>query len=406
MDKQHYDEMKTNVESLIRENGFAGKSIYLFGHCNATEELVKMLVFYGYTPVAILDNNIAKHGSSYESVPIVPPQTVMSDNSKQSVVCIASRAYAAMVKQLSDIGYKGDIEKVVEYNTFSEYSLSRNVVDKKYKRVKRGIALLESIKREYKNSFLILCPFNALGDVYYAMSYLKYYLDKNNIFDYTVIAVGNACGRIVKMFGVGNVMTILQNEMDELVQAVLYTDEKNAFIAHHDRPYTNKMIQALKVKFIKFEDFYKYGVYGLDKESVPQKPTACKKFRGLDIISQGKTVILAPYSKSVAGIDKDIWFKIISHYKNMGYKIFTNVTGEEEALAETAELRVPLDELKSAVEYAGTFIGVRSGVCDVIKEAECKKTALYPDCCYSDTKWKVIDFFGLDGWDNIEVKHI
>lgn len=406
MDKQHYDEMKSNVELLIRENRFDGKNIYLFGHCNATEELVQMLALYGYTPVAILDNNTAKHGNTYENIPIVPPRTIMSGDCERSVVCIASRAYAAMAKQLRDIGYNGDIEKLAEYNTFSEYSLSQNVIEKKYERANRGIMLLESIKRQCRNSFLVLCPFNALGDVYYAMSYLKCYLDKSGITDYTVVVVGNACGRIVNMFDIKSVMTLSQNEMDELVQAVLYTDEKNAFIAHHDRPYTNKMIQALKVKFIRFEDFYKYGVYGLDKNAVPIKPTNCKKYCGLDIIDKGKTVILSPYSKSVAGIDKKNWFEIISYYKNMGYKIFTNVAGEEEALAETAELRVSLDELQSAVEYAGVFIGARSGVCDIIKDAKCKKVALYPDCRYSDTKWKVIDFFGLDGWENIEVKQI
>ena len=44
-------------------------------------------------------------------------------------------------------------------------------------------------------------------------------------------------------------------------------------------------------------------------------------------------------------------------------------------------------EIQSLVELAGVFIGIRSGLCDVIREADCRKIALYPDYCYCDTKW-------------------
>ena len=55
-------------------------------------------------------------------------------------------------------------------------------------------------------------------------------------------------------------------------------------------------------------------------------------------------------------------------------------------------------------EYMGTFIGIRSGICDVLKEARCRKVALYPDYHYSDTRWKAMDMYALDGWENIAVK--
>ena len=61
--------------------------------------------------------------------------------------------------------------------------------------------------------------------------------------------------------------------------------------------------------------------------------------------------------------------------------------------------------MRSVVERAGTFIGIRSGLCDVIREADCRKIALYPDCYYSDTKWKVEEIFHLDTFENIVVDH-
>ena len=58
----------------------------------------------------------------------------------------------------------------------------------------------------------------------------------------------------------------------------------------------------------------------------------------------------------------------------------------------------------SLVEWAGTFVGIRSGLCDVLKYAACDKTALFPDYYYCDTKWKAIDMYAIDGWRNIVVK--
>ncbi|MXP75912.1 hypothetical protein GN277_11115 [Lachnospiraceae bacterium WCA-9-b2] len=60
--------------------------------------------------------------------------------------------------------------------------------------------------------------------------------------------------------------------------------------------------------------------------------------------------------------------------------------------------------MKSVVERAGTFIGIRSGMCDVIRTAKCRKIALYPDYNYCDTKWKGIDIYEISEFENIFIK--
>lgn len=55
-------------------------------------------------------------------------------------------------------------------------------------------------------------------------------------------------------------------------------------------------------------------------------------------------------------------------------------------------------------ERAGIFIGIRSGLCDILRTANCRKIALYPDYYYSDTRWKAIDMYSIDGFENIAVK--
>ncbi len=59
--------------------------------------------------------------------------------------------------------------------------------------------------------------------------------------------------------------------------------------------------------------------------------------------------------------------------------------------------------MKSVVERAGTFIGIRSGLCDVIRTADCHKIALYPDYHYCGTRWTAAEIYAIEGFENIVV---
>lgn len=404
MDQNHYREMKENLDRLSADGVFIEKEIYIFGHCSASEELAALLMEKGHRVVAFLDNNPAKQGMEYQEIPIISPLEITQRDMTRMFICIVSRAYEAMARQLREMGYSGRVEKLADYNTFAEYSLSQETIARKRERVMRGIQTLEGVRAAYPHCFLIVCPFSALGDVYYTMVYLPYYLERKKIDNYAVVTVGRTCAEVVRMFGCENVAVLGQKDMDELVQAVLFTGAQDAFISHHDRPYTNLLMKALYVKLIPFEQIYQCGVFGLEQDSRPYSPSMRRAFSGKGM-KQGRAVILAPYAKSVAGIREEVWGKIISYYKEKEFQVYTNVVGEETALPGTVPLTAELAEFQSAVDQAGTFIGVRSGLCDVIREASCRKIVLFPDCYYSDTKWKVADFFHLDGWENVEVKN-
>ena len=90
----------------------------------------------------------------------------------------------------------------------------------------------------------------------------------------------------------------------------------------------------------------------------------------------------------MTALSMKIWEDIISDYQKQKFQIFTNVAGNEKPLPGTAAISPAISEIKSVVERAGTFIGIRSGICDVLRTADCKKIALYPDYNYCDTQWK------------------
>lgn len=404
MDKQRYNEMLQALNVLELGCTLKNKKIYLFGHCNATEELADLLLSKNYNIVAILDNNRDKHGKDYKNINIISPEQIMHAKTDATIVLIVARAYAAMAEQLNRMGYNGQIRKLVDYNSFAEYSLSEETIARMKKREERGKVVMDFFSKRHPEAFKFLCPFSALGDIYIMMSYLPYFLKKRNIEKCVIAVVGKACAQVVKLFGEYEVESFSQKDMDEMLQAAIYTQDENVFIPHQDRPYVVNLHRALYVKCIPLELMYCCGVFGLPKETVPVEPFVFEDYSGLDSIPKGKSVIFSPYAKSVTNFPNDIWENIVVSYTEKGYKCFTNVVGDEKPIEGTTAISPIIAEMRSVVEHAGTFIGIRSGLCDVIRFAKATKIALYPDYNYCDTKWKAIDIYSLDGWDNIVVK--
>lgn len=404
MDRIHYEEMCENLKNMLRLDILKGKKIYLFGHCNATETLADLLLEKRVAVAAILDNNEKKWGRTYRNIGIEPPQKILSETVGSTAVCIAARAYEAMAEQLKGMGYVGGIYRMVEYNSFAEYSLSEETIKQKRERLKRGLARHNKLSEKYSGYMKIFCPFNALGDICFVMSYLPYFLVARKIDKCVVCVIGQACAQTAGLFGSYPTEIFSQQEMDEIIQAVIYTEDKNSYIAHQDRPYVVNLHKALYMKCIPLEQIYCCGVFGLPPETKPYKPAFWMTCRDLDKIPKGRSVILSPYAKSVTALPRHVWEQIVDYYKERGCQCFTNVTGDEKPIPKTLPVSPKLAEIQPLVEHAGAFIGIRSGLCDVLRYAACEKTALYPDYNYCDTKWKAIDMYALEGWENLVVK--
>lgn len=403
MEWLHYREMQTNLQALIDMNILQDKKIYLFGHCNATEELADLLLKFNYKIEAILDNSKPKQGSSYREIQIVLPEAVLEEETDKVIVCIVARAYEAMRTQLRKSGYKGRIEKLVDYNTYAEYSLSHDTIERKCKRIEKGMELLHTLQIQYKDCFTILCPFAALGDIYFVMSYLPYFLGNRNIERCVIGVIGNASAQVVGIFGDYHVEVYGQNDMDAMIQAALYTKDSRTFIPHQDRPYIINLSKSLYIKKITLDQIYCCGVFGLPEGTQPYKPAKLQQYKHIDMIEPGNSVIFSPYAKSVVRIHQSIWNGMVERYRTRGYKCYTNVVNDEIPLPNTIPISPSVGEVQSVVERAGTFIGIRSGLCDVIREAECVKVAFYPDYYYGDTQWKALDMYELKGWKNIVI---
>lgn len=401
MDLYHKAEMKRTIDLLVGNQKFVSKNVFAFGHCNATEELIDYLLENKIAVVAILDNNKSKQGDEYKGVKIVVPQYIKQFSGSNTIVLVATRFFEPMSAQLRELGYCGEIIKAVDYNSFAEYSLSDDAIKRKTERMLRGTETLRRIREQYPQHHLVICPNCALGDVYWACAYLPAYCTKEKIEHVVVIVIGNGCRQVAEMFGNANIVMLDSTKMDELVQGIIFNHEDNCIIAHHDRPYTDNIIKYLDKNFLNFTDYYKYAVYALSKAVLPVKPLGVEQFDNKLQLIEGKSVIIAPYAKSVVQPSREFCADIVNNCKQQGLKIFTNVFGDEEPLAHTTPITFPLNQLIRAVEYAGHFIGLRSGLCDLVSTANCRKTVIMPDCIYSTTNIKVADFFALPDWEQI-----
>jgi len=404
MEKKLYDEMVENVNKINDEMALSEKKIFLFGHCNATLELIDLLESKGLKATGILDNSDIKQGQEYKDAVVIYPRQIEELTSKNpandSVVLITSRFYAAMLQQLRELGYEGPVRKVIDYNTYAEYSLSVDTMSRMKARERHGAELLEELSKKYDQHFKVFCPFNALGDIYFMISYWPAYAKKRSL-ERVVFCVSNpVLADVIHMFGDYPVEAYEQKELDAMIQSVIYTQDENCFIAHQDRPYVVNLSKALYIKRIPLEQIYCCGVYGLPVGTVPDKPNSnLHIYNDIASIPESKAVIFSPYAKSVTAIDHKVWEEAVNYYTGAGYKCYTNVIGDEKPLDGTDAISPSLLEIRSVVERAGTFVGIRSGLCDILREANAKKIALYPDYNYCDTKWKSIEMYNIEQFE-------
>ena len=203
MDKYYYEEMLQNLTAY--ESRIKASDIYLFGHCEATLTLSDCLISKGIVPIAILDNSTEKQGKEYKNIPVLSPESILKADGKKAMVLIVTRFYEAMNSQLRSLGFKGEIVKLADYNTFAEYSLSEETINRKQQRLEHGKELLNGLKTKYKGAFLVFCPHNALGDICFAMSFLPAFLATRGFDRYAVFTPSKSCADVARIYGAENV---------------------------------------------------------------------------------------------------------------------------------------------------------------------------------------------------------
>lgn len=90
-------------------------------------------------------------------------------------------------------------------------------------------------------------------------------------------------------------------------------------------------------------------------------------------------ILIAPYSATLGNVPNNILIRIVNELRRKGYYLCTNVATEERALHGTKGLFIPYSQIIDSVNKAGFFIGVRSGLCDIISSTTSKMIIFYKE---------------------------
>jgi len=112
-----------------------------------------------------------------------------------------------------------------------------------------------------------------------------------------------------------------------------------------------------------------------------------------------KVVIISPYSYSSSlNLKEFFWIELAENLRKLGYIVMTNASKREDVINGTIRINFDFQKLLLIAEEIGFFIGIRSGLFDIISSANCRKIILYPKLTYplSGIKYKDMDILSKD----------
>lgn len=356
--------------------------VVFFGANKLSELGIEYLHGKGIKVSGIIDNGKDKVGMTKCGVEVFTPEMLLTQYRENAVIFIASRYVKPMTEQLVNMGYKRDIHifETIYHIPTPDKEEFENAICK----VREGEKVYEMLYTDEAET-LILCPYKGIGDIYFIGAYLKEYCRRKNIDRYKLAVVGGSCKRIAEMFGIEHITVISQREMDRVIKYVSFvgTGKLNVIILNHNYTYFN-ILSPFEVKGkISWGKMFLCGImeFGENDNIKALKPKRRKvNMADYGEIVKDKTVIFAPYANTVSNVSADVWQMLADKLKESGYEVFTNSAGSSEPVIKgTKGLSAPLEDMAEIVEYAGIFIGIRSGMCDLVAGTKAKKIILYPD---------------------------
>lgn len=120
----------------------------------------------------------------------------------------------------------------------------------------------------------------------------------------------------------------------------------------------------------------------------------------LEVINIKKTVLISPYEQTVSVKNESVlpgkfWEDIAEAYKKLGYMVLTNCknTVSEPPIKGTFACYPSFSGIHLFVEKCGTFVGMRSGLTDIIAMTKAKKIILYPSERFRNY-YSLVNMFG------------
>ncbi len=407
MDKNNIHKIDRKLNELINNGVLDNKKIYITPANDYTLYTIRKLAEMGYNTQFVLDSKEKLLGQKLNNIEIVSLEEALIPYKKNNLILLTDASDIYMSRKLDLLEY--------EYNNM-RFWLTENEVSKKvlikefikkniYKKPLRDISKLYKAKSIYNrlskiSNYIYIFPFKSIGDIYILGLYRQSAAEKFNK-DFTLVVVGEVCKKVALIMGFKKVISIDQNSMYILckLKSLFNKEVSNMEVLHYDYYHTSIIFNVLEYNKINFSKCYSNVVF--QEKLNTNFVLSFKNDNNIDQycvdnkIIKGKTVILAPYAKSILDISIVFWENLALDLIDKGFIVFTNCGNDLELpITGTEKICFPLETAHSVVEYAGYFIGLRSGLCDFISNTKCLKVIIYPK--WKGMNYKLIDFYSFN----------
>ncbi|MCI9422451.1 MAG: hypothetical protein HFG81_07010 [Dorea sp.] len=368
------------VKRLIWLNKIPQKNIYLFGVSIRTRKIIQVLRKYGLEPKNVLDNDKNKQNSHCARIKVISVDQIENILDSKNVYIVGSSYWREMTAQLE--------RRNVKRSSIHLFCAPKKVLLNHLIDAEKGKYHYRKLIKKYGDIPIFICPYTGTGDIYLIGTFWRQYIEQNRIENYIFVVINEACKKVAMMFGIKNIeLTKKKRHCTFLLHYYLLCPDKvNIVVLNDSWPliHSNPIEWFRGYKGLHFTEMFRRYVFALPENIKPEHPVFANVDDKLSLLFEkvqlvpDKTVVLSPYSNTLADLPDVFWEALADGLKNKGFSVCTNSSGENEpAIFGTTAIFVPLNIVPQFISKSGYFIGVRSGLCDVISAATAKKIILY-----------------------------
>lgn len=365
------------LEPLLKKEKITKQNkLVLFGVTQTAKCAAEKLRDYDVS--AFWDNSEQLAGTTVEGIPVEKPRPQI-ENVK---ILVASRRYQEICGQLHALGYELGKQVFVIYSLCLDTGLTgealRSLVDD---HILEGKRIYEEIRSKYPDETIFVRPWQGTGDIYLLGAYMDEMLENYRTNKYVLTVPTTSIKKTIELFGVNTIIYKSEDAFKLLQFGRLMGFEKLGMVSLNDNLDQRDLV---KIR----------GYKGLDSHTLFQKLVfRCKerktKFHFYQENSdeifiryglpKGRTVLLSPYAVTIDEIPMERWEQIAEKLIQKGAIVCTNVGSEQEVpIKGTRGLFIPYKQIVDFIEKAGSFIGLRNGLCDIISSSHARLAVIYP----------------------------
>lgn len=293
---------------------------------------------------------------------------------------------------------------------FLKYRFKKVALKLKFVSLRQAARICKTFEAENEKVVFLLFPFVWLGDLFYVFSKLERYLVAKDIEDYVIVLMSEKAKKIAAMYGF-EAKVLGPNKMKNLVRLSMAAGAAAKFkIMHHDPAfiYYNRANYWSGYRGLSLKDMLDICVFdNIQIDPIPpfnvQNCNEVQKYFKRIGVRPEKTVVLSLHSNTLSGLSDQFWYKLCKEIKQYGFDVCCNAMPQEKQIKDVPIVNLDVAAIAAFVEKAGYFVGIRSGICDILAFTKCRKIVLYPmDCGEKDrsffslnTMWHKEDFVEL-----------